>query len=114
MLTLPLPLIVALNLGFLAIRRLSNGDRFGLFLGLLLVCALQSLIVALTQHYGVTGLRAVQPVTATLAPVLAWLSFQSSARARHRWRRSGSMGSALCLSRSASRLRRNSSMSPCR
>ena len=48
MLTLPLPLIVGLILGFLAIRRLSDGDRFGLFLGLLLVCALQSLIVALT------------------------------------------------------------------
>ena len=79
MLTLPLPLIVALILGFLATRRLLEGDRSGLFLGLLLVCALQALIVSLTQHYGVGGLRAVQPVTATLAPVLAWLSFQSAA-----------------------------------
>lgn len=79
MLTLPLPLITALILGFIAIRHVLAGERHDLFLVLLVACAAQSLIISLAQHYGVTALGVVQPVTATFAPVLAWLGFQSAA-----------------------------------
>ncbi|MEJ6391906.1 helix-turn-helix domain-containing protein [Gymnodinialimonas sp. 2305UL16-5] len=79
MLTLPLPLIVALILGFLALRHAVAADRSVLFLMLLMSCALQALLVSLTQHYGLVGLAKLQPITAAITPGLAWLTFQSAA-----------------------------------
>lgn len=79
MLTLPIPLIVALALGFLILRHVMAEDRQWLFLGLMGACAVQALIISLVQHYGVAGLAPVQPVTAACVPALAWLAFQSAA-----------------------------------
>jgi len=79
MLTIPIPLMVALILGFLALRHILAKDRSTLFLILLTMCATQSLIVSLAQHYGLMWLATVQPFTASLIPPLAWLTFQSSA-----------------------------------
>ena len=79
MLTLPIPLVVALILGFLALRHAIAKDRSVLFLILLWTCAIQALIISLTQHYGFSHLAHIQPVTAVATPPLAWLTFQSSA-----------------------------------
>ncbi|MEM1150564.1 MAG: AraC family transcriptional regulator [Pseudomonadota bacterium] len=79
MLTIPIPLVVALILGFLALRHTLAPDRSALFVALLAVCAFQSLIVSLVQHYGVSWLTMMQPITASLIPPVAWLTFQSAA-----------------------------------
>lgn len=79
MLTIPIPLMAALVLGFLAIRHMLARDRSTLFLAILAVCAIQSLTVSLTQHYGVPWLAMVQPITASFVPPVAWLTFQSAA-----------------------------------
>lgn len=79
MLTLPIPIFVALVLGFLLMRYITQGGRSCWLVALLLMLASQSVIVALVQHYGVTGLRWVQPVTAGCLPPLAWLTLQNSA-----------------------------------
>ncbi|MEP5759640.1 MAG: helix-turn-helix domain-containing protein [Litoreibacter sp.] len=79
MLTLPIPLAVALLLGFLAIRHAVLGDRSPLFLLLMTVCALQALVISLAQHYGFSWFLLVQPITAVIAPPVAWLTFQSGA-----------------------------------
>lgn len=79
MLTLPIPLVVALILGFLALRHALAGDRSFLFLVLLVVCAFQALVISLTQHYGLSGLWPLQLLAAVATPPLAWLTFQSAA-----------------------------------
>lgn len=78
MLTIPIPLMVALILGFLALRHLLAKDRPTFFLILIAVCGFQSLIVSLTQHYGVRWLVMAQPITASVIPPIAWLTFQSA------------------------------------
>lgn len=72
-------MIVALVLGFLFARTLLAGGYPKLFSALLVVCALQSVVVSLIQYYGVTALLALQPVTASIIPPLAWLAFLTSA-----------------------------------
>ncbi|MXQ07853.1 hypothetical protein GQ651_08335 [Alphaproteobacteria bacterium GH1-50] len=77
--SLPIPVFVALVLAFACLRvwrEHARASTLGLLLG---VCALQSLIIALAQHYGVPGMRLVQPVTASLIPPLAWLAYQATA-----------------------------------
>lgn len=75
MLSLPVSMIVGLILVFLLLRSRFKEGRFyplTLFIGL---CALQSVIIALAQHYGIYWFRLVQPLTASLLPPLAWLTF---------------------------------------
>lgn len=73
--TLPIPVFVALLLTF-AFLRLCFDQRRLTTLGLLLaLCAVQSMIIALAQHYMVPGLRYVQPVTAAAVPPVAWLAY---------------------------------------
>ncbi|MCX8995592.1 helix-turn-helix domain-containing protein [Rhizobiaceae bacterium BDR2-2] len=79
MIALPIPLIVSLVLGFLFVRAWVRRDRPRLFLALLAACALQGVVVSLCQHYGLNGLLAVQPVTATVIPPLAWVTLQTTA-----------------------------------
>lgn len=79
MLTLPIPLVVALVLGFLALRHALAGDRSILFLVFLATCGLQALVISLTQHYGLSIFRPMQLATAVALPPLAWLTFQSAA-----------------------------------
>ncbi|WP_370192695.1 MULTISPECIES: helix-turn-helix domain-containing protein [Aurantimonas] len=79
MLVLPIPLVVSLILGFLLLHAALKKDRPWLFLLLLAACALQGVVISLAQYYGLTGLRLVQPVTATIIPPLAFATFQATA-----------------------------------
>lgn len=79
MLVLPIPLIVSAALGFLFLQTLLRGDRPWLFAALLASCAMQGIVISLAQHYGVASLRLVQPVTASIIPPLAWVTFQATA-----------------------------------
>ncbi|AJY47544.1 helix-turn-helix domain-containing protein [Martelella endophytica] len=78
MLVLPVPLVTALILGFMILRVMTVEKRPPVITVFLSACALQSLIVALLQYYGMRMLHPVQPVTATMIPILAWLTFQTS------------------------------------
>lgn len=84
MLVLPIPMVTSLAIMLLLIRCLLERDRSRLFLALLALAAVQGVIVSLAQHYGVAALRPVQPITASLLPPLAWLTFTASARRRLR------------------------------
>lgn len=77
MLVLPLPMFVALVLGFLFVQGVLAKNRPALFSALLLTCALQNLIVALAQYYELAPAWKLQPVSASLIPPLAWLAFVS-------------------------------------
>lgn len=91
MLTLPLPVVVALALVYTAARAWFGSDRarWHPLLVLLVGAAAQSLLVALVQHYGVTELRWLQPVTASTLPPLTWCAFVAvqlrPLRARDAW-----------------------------
>ncbi|MEP3418465.1 MAG: AraC family transcriptional regulator [Lentilitoribacter sp.] len=78
MLTIPITLAVALILGFLGLRHAVLKDRSVMFLILLGACAFQTLVISLTQHYGLVQLAVVQMITAAVIPPLAWLTFQSA------------------------------------
>lgn len=78
MLTLPLPVVVALALTYTAARVWFGGDRarwHPMLVMLVVSVAAQSLLVACVQYYGVTWLRGLQPVTASMLPPLAWCAF---------------------------------------
>ena len=79
MLTFPISLFVALVLGFLFLRMVFEDRRLSPLAALVGLCAFQSLIITLAQHYGLASARAVQPITATLIPPVAWLAFVLSA-----------------------------------
>jgi AraC-like DNA-binding protein len=89
MLVLPIPMVASLAILLLLVRCLLRRDRSRLFVALLALAAAQGAIVSLVQHYGVTALRPLQPVSATLLPPLAWLTFTASARRRLRPARDG-------------------------
>lgn len=74
---LPIPAFVALVLGYLAFRTFSSGGR-PLLVTFLAACALQSGLVTLVGGYGIEWLRPVLPVSATLVPALAWVTFQDA------------------------------------
>jgi hypothetical protein len=50
MLTLPIPMIVAVLLGFLFVQSWLKRDRPWLFSALLACCALQGVVISLAQH----------------------------------------------------------------
>ncbi len=79
MLALPVPMIVALVLGFLFLHTRLAGGYPKLFSALLFFCALQGVVISLVQYYGLTALLPLQPVTATIIPPVAWVAFQTSA-----------------------------------
>ncbi len=72
---LPVPMIIALLLFALLTNRLVRGETHVTLLALVGICATQSAIVALVQYYGVTLLRPVQPLLATVIPAVAWFAF---------------------------------------
>jgi AraC-like DNA-binding protein len=83
MIALPVPMVVALLLGFLFVRSMLVAKTSRLLDALLLACAIQSFTVSLVHYYGVVELRLVQPVTASVIPALAWVAFlQGSMRPR--------------------------------
>ena len=74
---LPVPAFVALVLSYLALRTALSEGRSPL-VALLGACALQSLLVTLAGGYGIEVLRPVLPVTATIVPPLAWITFEDA------------------------------------
>ncbi|CUH99489.1 AraC family transcriptional regulator [Leisingera aquaemixtae] len=73
--TLPIPVFVALVLGFTCLRLWTEQSRLTALGVLLGICAVQSLIIALAQHYMIPGMRWVQPVSASLIPPAAWFAY---------------------------------------
>ena len=82
MIALPLPLVLSLILGFLALRMALRGGPVPMIAGLLALLALQALINALALHYALPAARLAQPVTAMAIPALAWLAWRSDGLAR--------------------------------
>lgn len=77
--SLPIPMISSLVLGFLLVRMWFVGRRHGPLVVLLALCAVQGVVISLAQHYGVAGMRTVQPIMATFIPPMAWVAFQATA-----------------------------------
>lgn len=84
MLTFPVPMFGACVLLFLALRTVTGQDRHPGLVVFLLLCALQSLVLALNQHYQVGFANALQPITAALIPAVAWCAMVASAQRRLR------------------------------
>ncbi|WP_293447633.1 hypothetical protein [Planktotalea sp.] len=76
--TLPIPMIGALILGFLFASLVLSQKRIIALSGLVGLCALQSALIALVLHHGVSELRMVQPVLACCIPPLAWIGLRRS------------------------------------
>ncbi len=89
MLTLPMPMFGALVLMVLFLNLVLREGRYGLLAALIGLCAVQSAVIALAQHYGFGVARMVQPVTAALIPALAWVAFQATAVRRFEATRDG-------------------------
>lgn len=77
--TFPIPVFVACLLGFASFRLWQQRGAAGPLVLLLVLCAAQSLIIALNQHYGVVSMRMVQPLVASLIPPAAWLAYLNKA-----------------------------------
>lgn len=82
MITLPLPIVLSLILGFFALQMALRGRPVPVIAGLLALLAIQSLINALALHYTLPMARLAQPVTAMAIPALAWLAWKSDGLAR--------------------------------
>lgn len=83
MIALPVPMIVALLLGYLFLRAILFEKTSRLLAALLLACACQSVTVSLVHYYGFDAIRLLQPVMASMIPALSWMAFlQSSVRSR--------------------------------
>ncbi len=104
-LTLPLPAVVALALAFVAVRACLASKRGGrwhpLVITMVAATAAQSMLIALVQYYGATGLRWLQPITASALPPLAWCAFVAvqvrQLRARDAWHALAPALSLVCL-----------------
>lgn len=98
MLMLPVPVFISLCLAFLALRTILSGGRKGLAL-FLAACSLQSLGIALVAGYGIEVLRPLLPVSATVIPVLAWITFVAGLFRPLSWRQDGRhlAGPLFCL-----------------
>lgn len=77
--TFPIPVFVACVLGFAGARLWWLRGHVGPLVLLLILCAAQSLIIALNQHYGVAAMRSVQPIMASLIPLTAWIAYRNQA-----------------------------------
>ena len=74
---LPIPAFFALVLGYLTLRAFLSEGR-PLLVAFLAACAVQSGLVTLVGGYGIEWLRPVLPVSATIVPALAWVTFQDA------------------------------------
>lgn len=79
---LPVPIFVALLLFYLAAKAHYTKSSSGLFVGLIVACGMQSLIMSLGLHYGFSALRWLQPISASLIPPLAYLAFVTASLRR--------------------------------
>jgi AraC-like DNA-binding protein len=74
---LAIPAFVALVLGFLALRTFLSEGR-PLLVAFLSMCAVHPLLVALVGGSGIQWLHPILPVSATMIPPLAWITFQDA------------------------------------
>lgn len=74
--TFPIPVFVACVLAFASLRLWQRRGHLHPLILLLILCAVQSLIIALSQHYGVVIMRTIQPLVATLIPPAAWFAYR--------------------------------------
>jgi AraC-like DNA-binding protein len=75
---LPIPLIIALVLLAFLAHRVMTRETHVMLLALIAACAVQGIIIALVQYYGVTAVRPFQPLLASLIPAIAWLAFRQA------------------------------------
>ena len=75
--TFPIPVFVAVVIAFASVTFWRQRGRADPLVLLLILCATQSLIIALNQHYGVSIMRLVQPLVASLIPPAAWIAYRS-------------------------------------
>lgn len=83
--TLPIPMFAALVLAFLGLRAWARGETPRPLLALIAACAVQAAMVAGRLHYGIEGLRLVQPGLVMGLPALAWAAFVSATRRPLAW-----------------------------
>lgn len=76
---MPLPFVLAMILGVLALRMGLGHRPVPMLAGLLALLAMQALINALSLHYGMGAARFVQPISAMCVPALAWLAWRVDA-----------------------------------
>lgn len=76
---LPIPMILALVLLAFLAHRMATRETHATLLALIASCALQGVVVSLVQYYGVTALRPLQPLLASVIPAVAWLAFRQAA-----------------------------------
>ena len=76
---LPIPMIIALVLFAFLAHRVLTRETHATLLALIAVCAVQGVIVSLVQYYGVTAIRSLQPLLASVIPPVAWLAFRQAA-----------------------------------
>lgn len=74
---LPIPAFAAIVLTYLAARTFVSDGR-PLLLAFLSTCALQSLLVTMALGYDVSWARPILPISATVIPPLAWITFQDA------------------------------------
>jgi AraC-like DNA-binding protein len=84
---LPIPMIIALLLSGLLVHRLVTRETHATLLALIAACAIQSAVIALVQYYGMTAIRPLQPVLATVIPPIAWFAFAQASDGEGRSRR---------------------------
>lgn len=76
--TFPIPIFVACVLAFASLRLWQQKGSTDALVLLLTLCAVQSLIIALSQHYGIPAFRPVQPLMASVIPMTAWLAYRGT------------------------------------
>lgn len=78
--SVPITFVVAFILGGICVRMCLDGARTREFIALIGLCTAQIVIVSLAEHYDLSFLRLVRPVTAALIPPAAWIAFQRTAQ----------------------------------
>jgi AraC-like DNA-binding protein len=81
---------------------MATRETHAAILALIAACAIQGAIIALVQYYGVSSIRPLQALLATIIPPVAWAAFSNAAggEARPRkmlWHATGFVLAVICL-----------------
>lgn len=100
---LPVPMIIALLLFGLLVHRALTRTTHPALLALIAGSAVQSAVIALVHYYGITTIRPVQALLATLIAPIAWIAFSQAAggmiKLKHVWAHAIGLAAAIiCLS----------------
>lgn len=99
---LPIPMIIALLLSGFFLHRILTRETPPALLALIACCALQTALIAAVQYYGLTALRVLQPLGATIIPAIAWVAFKQAAAGQIRSKdlylnATGPVAALICL-----------------